>query len=102
MMALVLLYSTSFLSFQNNVINTFIQLEQALRGGRYTVEDQLMIACPGAEQASVLICSVSLATEQDTFERTSNLRRSSQASSHQKPNAHAESALDVHSNDNLS
>lgn len=76
-------YTGDFL-LQNNVINAFIQMEQTLMAGKYTAEDQLMIACPSAEQVSVLICSVSLAVEQDTFGRTSHLRRSSQASYQQE------------------
>lgn len=84
---------------QNNVINTFIQMEQALIAAKYTTEDQLMIACPSAEQVSVLICSVSLTVEQDTFGRTSHLRRSSQASCPQE--TYSENVQDTEVNNQL-
>lgn len=74
-------------------------MEQALTAGKYNAEDQLMIACPSAEQISVLICSVSLAVEQDTYGRTSHLRRSSQTSYQEERDS--ENVLDTNVNNQL-
>lgn len=41
-----------------------------LRTGGYTLEELLIIGCPSVEQINVLLCSVSLITEQDNFVRS--------------------------------
>lgn len=46
--------------FQNNVVSSFVQLEQTLTVAEYSSEDLLVIACPTAEQVSVLLSSASL------------------------------------------
>lgn len=59
---------TEFILFRpikNNMINVFMQVDQILAKGGYSSEDQLLIACPSPEQVNILICSVSLAINQD-------------------------------------
>ncbi|KAJ8911040.1 hypothetical protein NQ315_004686 [Exocentrus adspersus] len=54
---------TEFILFRpikNNIISTFMQLDQILNKGGYSTEDQLLIACPSPEQANILVCSMSL------------------------------------------
>ncbi|CAH0558362.1 unnamed protein product [Brassicogethes aeneus] len=61
---------TEFILFRpikNNIVNAFIQIEQILSRGDFTAEDQLQIGCPSPEQINILICSVSLATEQENL-----------------------------------
>ncbi|KAK5639286.1 hypothetical protein RI129_011778 [Pyrocoelia pectoralis] len=60
---------TEFILFRPikiNIMNAFMQIETILETGKYSHEDQLIVACPTPEQANVLICSVSLASEQDS------------------------------------
>lgn len=59
---------TEFILFRpikNSVINAFMQIDQILLKSGYSTEDQLLIACPSPEQVNILICSVSLAVNQD-------------------------------------
>ncbi|KAB0801537.1 hypothetical protein PPYR_05891 [Photinus pyralis] len=60
---------TEFILFRPikiNIMNAFMQIETILETAKYSHEDQLIVACPTPEQANVLICSVSLASEQDS------------------------------------
>lgn len=64
---------TEFILFRpikNNIINSFMQLDQILIKGGYSVEDQLLIACPSPEQVNILVCSVSLTSRQDNVKTT--------------------------------
>lgn len=54
-------------------------MEETLSSGKYTAEDLLIIGCPSAEQMNVLLCSVSLAIEQDSFARSRKTSQTSRA-----------------------
>ncbi|KAF5272865.1 hypothetical protein FQR65_LT00461 [Abscondita terminalis] len=59
---------TEFILFRPikiNIMNAFVQVESILETAKYSHEDQIIVACPTPEQVNVLICSVSLSTEQD-------------------------------------
>lgn len=61
---------TEFILFRpikNNIINAFMQIDQILAKGGYSTDDQLQIACPSPEQINILICSVSLTLDQESF-----------------------------------
>lgn len=61
---------TEFILFRpikNNVLNAFIQIDHILTNGGFTMDDQLLVACPSPEQVNILICSVSLTSEQETI-----------------------------------
>lgn len=56
-----------------------MQMEEMLSLGKYTTEDLLVIGCPSAEQINVLLCSVSLVTEQDSINRSRKTSRASRS-----------------------
>lgn len=73
---------TEFILFRpvkNGVINTFVQVEEVLKAAKYSEEDCTLIACPSPEQVNVLICTVSLTTEQDSAAFARGGRKSSVA-----------------------
>ncbi|XP_069704565.1 conserved oligomeric Golgi complex subunit 3 [Periplaneta americana] len=54
---------TEFILFRpikNNVVASFVQLQQLLSGGGYTSDDLLLAGCPSPEQITVLLSSASL------------------------------------------
>ncbi|XP_023716609.1 conserved oligomeric Golgi complex subunit 3 [Cryptotermes secundus] len=54
---------TEFILFRpikNNVVASFVQLQQLLAGGGYTSDDLLLAGCPSPEQVTVLLSSASL------------------------------------------
>ncbi|XP_067011172.1 conserved oligomeric Golgi complex subunit 3 [Anabrus simplex] len=56
---------TEFILFRpikNNIVATFLQLQQLLANGHYSSDDLLIVACPTPEQVTVLLSSVSLAS----------------------------------------
>uniref|UniRef100_A0A182Q709 Conserved oligomeric Golgi complex subunit 3 n=1 Tax=Anopheles farauti TaxID=69004 RepID=A0A182Q709_9DIPT len=55
---------TEFILFRpirNNIIGSFVKLEQILMLNAYTKDDLTIVSCPSAEQISVLLSSVNLA-----------------------------------------
>uniref|UniRef100_A0A182JUF3 Conserved oligomeric Golgi complex subunit 3 n=1 Tax=Anopheles christyi TaxID=43041 RepID=A0A182JUF3_9DIPT len=55
---------TEFILFRpirNNIIGSFVKLEQVLMLNAYTKDDLTIVSCPSAEQISVLLSSVNLA-----------------------------------------
>ncbi|XP_053672062.1 conserved oligomeric Golgi complex subunit 3 [Anopheles nili] len=56
---------TEFILFRpirNNIIGAFVKLEQILMLNAYTKDDLTIVSCPSAEQISVLLSSVNLAS----------------------------------------
>ena len=59
--------------FQNNVVASFVQLQQLLTTSGYTSDDLLLASCPSPEQISVLLSSASLlGTNQEVTHSTSS------------------------------
>ncbi|XP_021942547.1 conserved oligomeric Golgi complex subunit 3 isoform X2 [Zootermopsis nevadensis] len=67
---------TEFILFRpikNNVVASFVQLQQVLSGGRYTSDDLLLAGCPSPEQVTVLLSSASLlSSNQEALPKVSN------------------------------
>jgi hypothetical protein len=60
---------------QNNVVASFVQLQQLLAGGGYTLDDLLLAGCPSPEQVTLLLSSASLlGSNQETMPRVSSAR----------------------------
>lgn len=51
------------MKLQNNIIGSFVKLEQILTTNGYSKDDLIIVSCPSAEQVSVLISSASLNVE---------------------------------------
>lgn len=49
--------------FQNNIIGSFVRLEQLLMTNGYSKEDLIIVSVPTADQVSVMISSASLIAE---------------------------------------
>lgn len=61
-----------FLSiFQNNIIGSFVRLEQLLMTNGYSKEDLIIVNIPTADQVSVLISSANLIAEQESMRKSS-------------------------------
>ena len=50
-------------SFQNNIIGSFVRLEQVLMTNGYSKEDLTIVSVPTADQVSVMVSSASLIAE---------------------------------------
>lgn len=62
-----------YLFFQNNIIGSFVRLEQILMTNGYSKEDLIIVNIPTADQVSVLVSSASLMADQQESLRKSNI-----------------------------
>ncbi|XP_058823550.1 conserved oligomeric Golgi complex subunit 3 [Topomyia yanbarensis] len=72
---------TEFILFRpirNNIIGSFVKLEQLLTTNSYSKDDLTIVSCPSAEQVSVLLSSVNLSGISDAGPRLSESSGSSQ------------------------
>lgn len=55
-------------SLQNNMIGSFVRLEQLLMTNGYSKEDLIIVSVPTADQVSVMISSASLIAESNYYQ----------------------------------
>lgn len=68
---MIFLTFSNFLSTQNNIIGTFMRLEQLLTTNGYTKDDLIIISNPTSDQVAVLISSASLIADAEQSARKS-------------------------------
>lgn len=63
----------SILTFQNNIIQAFVKLEQLLTTNGYSSNDMIIASCPTAEQVAVLLSSASILATEDVITLSADL-----------------------------
>lgn len=67
--------------FQNNVIQSFVRLEQLLTTNGYSADDMIITSCPSAEQVSILLSSASILAAEAIVNFSASQRKISASSS---------------------
>lgn len=66
---------------QNNIIQSFVKLEQLLTTNGYSADDMIITSCPSAEQVSILLSSASILAAEGVASFAAAARKISTSSS---------------------
>ncbi|XP_055640025.1 conserved oligomeric Golgi complex subunit 3 [Toxorhynchites rutilus septentrionalis] len=75
---------TEFILFRpirNNIIGSFVKLEQLLTTNSFSKDDLIIVSCPSAEQISVLLSNVNLSGSGEAVGKTLDAQRKTSSSS---------------------
>lgn len=75
------LYISLLSPFQNNIIQSFVKLEQLLTTNGYSTDDMIITSCPSAEQVSILLSSASILAAEGVASFAAAARKISTSSS---------------------
>jgi len=84
-MVLVRLSLTLVFLLQNNIIQSFVKLEQLLTTNGYSTDDMIITSCPSAEQVSILLSSASILAAEGVASFAAAARKISTSSSVEGP-----------------
>lgn len=69
------------IQLQNNIIQSFVKLEQLLTTNGYSPDDMIITSCPSAEQVSILLSSASILAADAIVNFSASQRKISTSSS---------------------